>query len=168
LSLGLNSCFIWNFTAGVLYVKNNDNKFEIVKQWNETNNVRTRADVGRLRDEWLPAIKSILLELNGYLKTGQIRSSSLGEILSDTVTTEIIERNKELVAQELVEACNSNSSIGAFLNVWWNVAREDYANDETNMYYAYAKEIILNWSYRFIFAHLIQTYHTVAVKGEKH
>jgi hypothetical protein len=164
LSLGLNSCFIWNFTAGVLYVKKNNNKFEIVKQWNETNNVRTRADVGRLKDEWLPAIKSILLELNEYLKTGQIRSSSLGEILSDTVTTEIIERNKELVAQELLEACNSNSSIGAFLNVWWNVAREDYANDEKNMYYAYAKEIILNWSYRFIFAHLIQTYHTVASK----
>ena len=36
VSLGLNSCFIWNFTAGVLYVKSDNGEFEIVKQWNET------------------------------------------------------------------------------------------------------------------------------------
>ena len=28
ISLGLNSCFLWNFTAGVLYVRNDDGVFE--------------------------------------------------------------------------------------------------------------------------------------------
>ena len=80
-SLGLNSCFIWNFTAGVLYVKNEDDEFEIVRQWNETNHIQTREDVERYKNEWLPIIERILIEINAFLISGDIRGTEIGEFL---------------------------------------------------------------------------------------
>lgn len=116
-SLGLNSCFIWNFTAGVLYVKNDNDEFEIVRQWNETNHIQTREDVERYKHEWLPIIEQILIEINGFLVTGAIRGTEIGEFLSDTIISKIIERNKTLVSTELHNAAVVDTRIEAFLSV---------------------------------------------------
>lgn len=166
ISLGLNSCFLWNFTAGVLYVRNDDGVFEIAKQWNETNHIQTRSDVERYKHEWLPAIKQILIEINEYLLTGRIHGSELGDILSDTIVTKVIERNKALVAHELRRVCAENARIGAYLSVWWNEVQADYAADETDMYSAYAKAVMLNWTNKIIFAHLIKSRHNAAMNVE--
>lgn len=167
ISLGLNSCFIWNFSAGVLYVRNEDGAFEIAKQWNETSHIQTRADVEHYKHEWLPAIEQILIEINEYLLTGDIRGSELGNILSDTIVAKIIERNKTLVANELRIACVENARTGAYLSVWWNEVQTDYAADETDMYSAYAKAVMLNWTNRIIFAHLIKSRHNAARAVER-
>lgn len=128
----------------MLYVRNDDGVFEIAKQWNETNHIQTRSDVERYKHEWLPAIKQILIEINEYLLTGRIHGSELGDILSDTIVTKVIERNKALVAHELRRVCAENARIGAYLSVWWNEVQADYAADETDMYSAYAKAVMLN------------------------
>jgi len=165
-SLGLNSCFIWNFTAGVLYVRNDEGAFEVKKQWNETNHIQTRDDVERYKHEWLPVIEQILLEINSYLLTGEIHGSELGDILSDTIVVRIIERNKAIVSEELRRVSTQNARIGAYLSVWWNEAQTDYAADETDMYSAYAKAMLLNWTNRIIFAHLIKSRYNAAMAIE--
>lgn len=165
-SLGLNSCFIWNFTAGVLYVRNEEGSFEVAKQWNETSHIQTRDDVERYKHEWLPVIEHILFEINGYLLTGEIHGSELGEILSDTIVVRIIERNKAIVSDELRRVSTQNARIGAYLSVWWNEAQSDYAADETDMYSAYAKTMLLNWTNRIIFAHLIKSRYNAAMAVE--
>lgn len=166
-SLGLNSCFIWNFTVGVLYVKNDNDEFEIVRQWNETNHIQTREDVERYKHEWLPIIEQILIEINEFLVTGAIRGTEIGEFLSDTIISKIIERNKTLVSTELHNAAVVDTRIEAFLSVWWNEVQTEYTYDEANMYDAYAKAILLNWTNRIIFAHLIKSRHNAAMAVEE-
>ena len=165
-SLGLNSCFIWNFTAGVLYVKKDNDEFEIVKQWNETSNIRTRDDVERYKHEWLPVIESILIEINEFLVSGTIRGRELGDLLSDTFMTKIIERNKGITSLELHNAAVMDARIEAFLSVWWNEVINEYTYEENDKYSAYAKALLLNWTNRIIFAHLIKSHHVAALAIE--
>lgn len=164
VSLGLNSCFIWNFNAGVLYVRGENGEFEIAKQWNETSHIRTRDDVERYKNEWLPVIERILLEINEYLLTGEIHGSEIGEIVSDTIVATIIERNKMLVSEEMRRICATNAVIGAYISVWWDDVQAEFVSDETNMFSAYAKVILLNWANRLIFAHLIKYNHNAAME----
>ena len=44
----------------------------------------------------------------------------------------------------------------AFLSAWWKDIKVEYEGDETDKYAAYAKSVIINWSNRIIFAHLIK------------
>lgn len=164
VSLGLNSCFIWNFNAGVLYVRSENGEFQIAKQWNETSHIRTRDDVERYKNEWLPVIERILLEINEYLVTGEIHGSEIGEIVSDTIVATIIERNKMLVSEEMRRICATNAVIGAYISVWWDDVQAEFVSDETNMYSAYAKVVLLNWANRIVFAHLIKYSHNAAME----
>ncbi len=164
VSLGLNSCFLWNFNAGVLYVRRVNGDFELVKQWNETNHIRTREDVERYKQEWLPVVESILLEINEYLVTGEIRGAEIGAIVSDSILATIIERNKMLVSEEMRRTCARNAVIGAYLSVWWNDIQAEFVSDETNMFRAYAKVVLLHWANRIIFAHLIKHSHNAAME----
>lgn len=164
VALGLNSCFIWNFSSGVLYVKNENDEFEIVKQWNQTSHIQTRDDVERYKNEWLPVIETILLEINEYLVTGRIRGTEIGEIVSDTIVATIIERNKMLVSEEMQRICARNAIIGAYISVWWDDVQTEFISDEANMFSAYAKVVLLNWTNRIIFAHLIKYNHNAAME----
>ena len=163
-ALGLNSCFIWNFTSGVLYVKDEHGVFVVKKQWNNTNHISTRTDVETYRDDWEPLIKEIILEINQFFLTGEITGSTLGEIISDSVVATIITRNKGIVADFLAHNVIRDTIMGAFINVWWDELGNEFAKDEPNKFNAYAKTIILNWTNRIIFAHLIKRYHNAANK----
>ena len=112
-SLGLNSCFIWNFTSGVLYVKDEGNNFQVAKQWNDTNHIRSRADVETYRNDWEQTIEDIIIDLNQLFLNGDIFGSSLGGVISDSAVVTIIERNKSLVASELRNNANTNAIMGA-------------------------------------------------------
>ena len=166
VSLGLNSCFIWNFSAGVLYIKDRVGAFQIAKQWNITSHIRSRADVETYRADWEKAIQKIILELNQYFIDGEITSASLGEIISDSVIAMIIERNKSLVAAELKSQSIVNTVMGAGIDVWWSEVGIEFAADEQDKYNAYAKIVILNWTNRIVFAHLIKRLHNAASRVE--
>lgn len=165
-SLGLNSCFIWNFTAGVLYIRDEQDEFSIAKQWNETSHIRTREDVARYRDEWLPVIEEILIEIDRYFRTGEIRAADLGVLLSDSILSRIVQRNKQAAAGMLRSSSAVDARIGAFLSLWWNGVRTEYAADETDMYNAYAKTVLLNWSNKILFAHFIKRRYPAAAAVE--
>lgn len=166
VSLGLNSCFIWNFTAGVLYIKDNTGVFQLAKQWNTTSHIRTRPDVAMYRTDWERAIQEIVIELNQYFIGGELTSTSLSEVISDSVISAIIERNKSLVANELRTQCAINAVTGAAVDVWWSEVSAEFIADEQDKYSAYAKILILNWTNRIVFAHLIKRHHNAASRVE--
>ena len=159
ISLGLNSCFIWNFTAGALYIKDECDNFQIVKQWNDTNHIRSRADVELYRNDWEHTLENIIIDLNQFFLNGDIYGSSLGEVVSDSIVVTIIERNKSLVASELRNNANTNTIMGANIDVWWDEVRTEFSADEADKYRAYAKILLLNWTNRIVFAHLIKRHH---------
>lgn len=162
ITLGLNSCIIWNFTAGVLYERESDDNFIIVKRWDDTSYIKTRLDVDVYRAEWIAQIEVILSEVNEYFVRGQFRPANLGEIVSDTVLSEIILRNKALVADTLREASLTDTRIRAKLYQWWSQVKAEYVSEEANEFSAYARVIILNWSNRILFAHILKKYHDIA------
>lgn len=161
-TLGLNSCFIWNFTAGVLYQRNEDDTFIEIKRWNTTYYIRSRADVPAHREDWHRAIEQILAEINTYFATGQFRAASLGDVISDTVFWMIISRNKAPLAEELRRGGQRDVRMNVQLQSWWSQVRSEYFLDETDACSAYARNIIVNWVNRILFAHIIKPYHDPA------
>lgn len=167
IALGLNSFVIWNFTYGKLYIKNVNGSFEEAKIWSGTNYIKSREDVASYKAEWLPIIKDIVLTANEFLISGEISASSIETTISDGLMTEIIQRNKDLVAENLVLEARSNMTMESRLKVWWNAFHEEYDRDENDMYSAYAKSVLLNWTNRIIFANTIKKYHNCAYKIDK-
>lgn len=156
LALGLNSCLLWNFTYAVLYVKNQDNTFSILKQWTDTNHIRTRKDVERYREDWERLLNKVIIDINYYFVSGNLHNAKLGDVISNNIITSLIKRNKFLVAQKLKNDSFRNSEMQAYINSWWIEVKKEYENDESDKYNAYAKTIILNWANRITFAHMIK------------
>lgn len=163
-SLGLNSCFIWNFQAGVLYVKGENGTFEILRQWNETNNIQNRYDVETYYDQWYAVICRIVIEINEFFIAGQLSSAGLGKIISNNVAANIIIRNKYQVAENLRKLTKTNTRIEAYISAWWSGVEIDYVSDEIDKFDAYSKVLLVHWVNRFLFAHLIKRYHNGAMR----
>lgn len=98
----------------------------------------------------------VVLAVNDYLKTHQLRRISLGDVLSDSAIDLLMNGYKYAVADNLKQKANLDSVMEARLNLWWKEESAEYKFDETDMYLAYARNIILNWAYRILFAHLIK------------
>lgn len=161
-ALGLNSFVIWNFTYGKLYVENENGNFEEAKVWSGTKHITSREDVMTYKAEWLPIIKEIVMTVNEYLVNGIIETSSIVNTVSEGLMTELIQRNKELVAENITIESSKNMQMERRLKVWWNAFHEEYDKDENNMYSAYAKSVLLNWTNRIMFANTIKRYHNCA------
>lgn len=163
-ALGLNSFFIWNFSAGVLYAKSTSGNFEPIKTWNDTNFIKTRDDVKAYKEKWQPVIKDVILSINDYFETGTFRSSNLGQVVSDNLLLEVIKRNQKVLATHIKQQAIKDSVINSFVSVWWEEVKFEYVADEPDMYNAYSKIIILRWLNRITFAHLIKKYYGIARK----
>ena len=163
-ALGVNSFVIWNFTYGKLYIKDETGVFCEAKVWNGTNHIRKREDVTTYKSEWLPVIKDIVMTVNEYLVKGTILTSSITTSVSDGLTAELILRNKEMVAESLMIEVSKSMPMERKLKVWWKEFHEEYDKDETDMFAAYAKSILLNWANRIMFANVIKKYHNCAYK----
>jgi hypothetical protein len=159
--LGVNSCVIWNFTYGVLYTKNEDG-WAILREWNNTAHIHTRADVVTYRADWEALIDDILSELNSYFQNGELRSAKIGDIITDTVFAELLKRNKAITAEYLRDVSITNTVITAHVSVWWRSVGKEYKFDETDPYSAYAKYVLLNWINKFTFANMIKDHHNPA------
>ena len=156
IALNLNSCLIWNFTYAVLYIRGAGNSFTKLKQWNATNYIHTRQDVETYRSDWEKQLEEIITEVNGYFVSGQFRNAPLGQVISESTITTLIQRNKEIIAESLRSNAFRDAVMAAYIDNWWLGVKSEYAQDESDKYKAYAKTIILNWANRIIFAHIIK------------
>lgn len=170
ISLGLNSFFLWNFTCGVLYVKDKEDNFRILKQWNETSCIRTRDDINPNRQLWSKTIQSIILELNGLFTNGDLTQSNIGTAIAEHFIAALIDKNQEITAKSIEVASNSNTTIKSFITTWWkNVFREylsQYSN-ESEMFIAFARGFLLNLCNKIVFANLIKKYYNKATDIDK-
>ncbi len=155
-ALSLNSCVIWNFTYAKLYVYNKTrDEFEIKQEW-QNRTIKTRDDVQLYKTKWENTLKSVLVSVNEYLVSGNIKRTSIKDVLTKTSISNLVNENKLLVANEIKESANHDSVMESFLSTWWNDIKTEYERDEVDKYAAYAKCVIINWANRIIFAHLIK------------
>lgn len=161
-ALGLNSFVIFNFTYGNLYVLGEEGRFCEARTWAGTNHIRTREDVAVYKEEWVPVIRNIILTINELLQIGALRAVTVTELLSNHITTNIINRNKDLAAEHYRVEVSKSMMMERRLSLWWKEFQEEYDKDETNMYSAYSKVVLLNWTNRIMFANIIRKYHNCA------
>ena len=156
IALNLNSCLIWNFTYAVLYIRGEKDTFSKLKQWDTTSYIHSRDDVETYRADWEKLLEEIILEVNGYFVSGQFRNATLGDVISESTITTLIQRNKDVIADKLKAAAFRDAVMAAYIDNWWLGVKTEYEYDESDKYKAYAKTIILNWANRIIFAHIIK------------
>lgn len=159
--LGVNSCVVWNFTCGVLYVKESDN-WVVKHRWDNPSRICTRADVVTHKNDWENQIIIILKALNEFFLSGELRSAGIGEIIADTIFAELIKRNKAITAEYIQKASVKNTVIDAYISQWWRTVKQEYNFDENNKFSAYAKYILMNWINKFTFANIIKINHNPA------
>ena len=156
-ALKLNSCLIWNFTYAKFYVLNNEtDSFEVVRQW-ENLHIVTRADVTTYQNDWGKTLEEIVLCINEYFVSNKIQKASIGEVIAQGAINMLINEYKDDVADNYKKAGISNTVVEAEIDNWWNEIKTEYQFDENDKYKAYAKNVLLNWAYRIIFAHLIKS-----------
>ncbi|MCL2827404.1 MAG: N-6 DNA methylase [Oscillospiraceae bacterium] len=163
--LGVNSCIIWNFAYGVLYVKN-DEAWVKAREWDKTNHIRTRGDVVTYRADWETLISEILSEINGFFVSGELRPAKIGDIITDTVLTELIRRNKVITSEHIFAMSVKNTVIASHVSHWWRSVEKEYKFDGTDKFSVYAKFVLLNWINKLTFAHMIKGNHNPAVVVE--
>lgn len=166
-ALGLTSCVIWNFTFAKFYVLNSEtNTFDVIQTW-EHPNIISRSDVEKYRQDWEKTLKDLVITVNSYLASNSIKTISISEVISQNAIDLLINDNKDLVAEFIKRQAVKNTIISAEIAAWWENVKQEYTFDETDCYKAYAKNIILNWAYRILFAHIIKRYQKEAYKIEK-
>ena len=156
VALGLNSFLLWNFTYAVLYAKGEEGDFAKLRQWDATNHIRTRADVETYRACWERLLEDVIIEVNAGFASGAFCKASLGGAISENTIAALVARNKDAVASCLKEAAFRDSVMSAYIDNWWRGIKAEYEKDEVDKYKAYAKNVILNWANRIIFAHIIK------------
>jgi hypothetical protein len=163
--LDVNSFVIWNFSYGVLYIKNNDDWIKTIT-WDKTCHIRDRTDVVTYRSDWELLILNILSDLNYYFSSGKLHHAKINDIITDSIFIEIIKRNKGITAEYLHSVCITNTVTKAYISQWWRGFEREYRFDEGNKYNAFAKYILINWINKFTFANLIKSYHNPALSVE--
>ena len=161
-ALSLNSTIIWNFTYTKFYVLNKEtDNYEEKLKW-ENPQIKSRDDVELYKSSWENTLQDVILSVNKYLLERDFTHISVKDIISSNAINILINTHKNLVSDYYKCCCTSDAIMKAKIDVWWNVMNNEYNLDEKDKYTAYAKSVILNWSYRIIFAHLIKKYHNGA------
>lgn len=101
-------------------------------------------------------MQSVLTSVNEYLISGEVKKRFIGEVLTKTSISNLVNENKYNVANSLRNAANSDAIMSAHIDTWWKDIESEYRGDEEDKFAAYAKSIIINWANRIIFAHLIK------------
>lgn len=166
-ALELESCLIWNFTYAKLFVWNEKTKrFEVTKGWKNPK-IRERADVATYEKEWKATLRDVVITVNEYLCQHQARKTTLEDLISDKAIRILIDSHKDETAENYRKESYKNAAIKASISRWWKEMKTEYMFDETDMYKAFARSIILNWAYKILFAHLIKRYQVAAMAIDK-
>ena len=166
-ALNLNSCVIWNFTHVKLFVYDTEaHEFAEKKRWDNTT-IKKRDDVQKYKSKWEKTLQSVLTSVNEYLISGEVKKTFIGDVLTKTSISNIVNENKFSVARHLEDESRRDAIMGARIETWWRDIKSEYEGDEENKYAAYSKSVIINWANRIIFAHLIKQRQMSAYAIEK-
>ena len=155
-ALNLNSCVIWNFTHVKLFVYDAEaHEFAEKKRWDNVT-IRTRDDVQKYKSRWEKTLQSVLTSVNEYLISGEVKKAFIGDVLTKTSISNLVNENKFSVARHLEDEARRDAIMGARIETWWRDIKSEYEGDEESKFAAYAKSVIINWANRIIFAHLIK------------
>lgn len=166
-TLGLKSFVVWNFSYGGLYVKDDDsNEFKLQKIW-KNQNIKTRLDVDFYRTEWIKTAKEIIDTINDYLSTNKIKTKSLLEVVtSNNLIPYIVETNYKEVANRIKDNLSYHLNEKYEIDYLLENQKDRIAFDQKNNFDSgidlYAKNLIINFCNKILFANLLKRFYSNA------
>jgi methylase of polypeptide subunit release factors len=155
--LSLNSFLVWNVSAAVLYKIQEDGTEVKVKTWNDLAHVQRRDEVQDNSDAIKKQLHIILEDLNTFIQSGEIKSSSIIEVLDSEQVAEFIQTNLGIYVGELKKEIEKNTNLEQEVNLWWRYAKNDYP-EEGDKYLVLARNNLIYLVNKFLFAHILKSY----------
>ena len=153
-SLGLDSFVLWNVRYARLYVLDSDNRFVLHTEWDDLNDVRTRADVQRQRTRWQALGADILQTVNALLASGDLEGRQFIEAYRSGGLTTLVLQNTQLVADAIKAESQKSRDLRSQIALWWSRNQQDYDGDDPHL--ALARANLINWMGKFLFAHVLR------------
>ena len=165
-TLRLNSFLVWNVTSAILYVADGRGGFVPKKSWNNLTHIRERHQVEGARAEWLSVLHTIINDLNDFFEKGELICRSVIDTLSDTGLIDIILQNSTLFAERLETHAVEDAHFDAQAKLWWRGVKIEHGSRDRQLWDVLAKELLVSWMYKFIFAHILKSNFTDASEIE--
>ncbi|MDP8233604.1 MAG: N-6 DNA methylase [Candidatus Saelkia tenebricola] len=165
-NLRLNSFLVWNVTSATLYITDDRGVFVPKKSWNNLTHIRKRDQVEGARAEWVGVLHIIINELNDFFERGELIRRSVIDSLSDAGLIDIVLQNSALFAERLEAHSVENAHFDAVVKLWWKGVKIEHGSRDRQLWNILAKELLVSWVYKFIFAHILKTNFTDAAEIE--
>lgn len=168
LILNRESFILWNVKSAVLYCKRDD-KFEILKSWNDIN-INSRNEVKSNEKLWKELLHQILNDLNSYFESGEIAEVTATEILSIDDVIDVILENTSATADSIKNKARARARLDAEINQWWNSSFGEYgfsASDTAQKFPTLSMVVLTDWVFKIIFAHIIKRHFNEASQIEE-
>ncbi|NBB81357.1 MAG: N-6 DNA methylase [Verrucomicrobia bacterium] len=153
-SLGLDSFVLWNVTYARLYVLGDDDAFFLHKEWDDLNDITSRADVRRNRARWEALGATILQDMNALLASGDLEGRQFIDAYRSGGLTTLVLQNTQLVADAIKEEANRRRDLRSQITLWWSRNQQDY--DGSDPHIVLARANLINWMGKFLFAHVLR------------
>jgi len=160
--LGVNSFLLWNVSIAKLYVKNNeDEEFEVIKEWNSLSHITTRVEVGYNMHEIKNELYTILEDLNYFFRNGILKSEKILNSISGEKLISLVFNNIESCAESIKNACISDGDLNDAIILWWDMEGATYGK-KSNKWFEISKLAIISLMNKFIFANILKKYNSKA------
>jgi hypothetical protein len=161
--LGLDAFLLWNANIAKLYIKNSEWNFLPEKTWDSlSSRLVQRSDLPDFREEIKGILFDILDTLNGFFECWRIQKKNLVEAFNDTEVIDLVLRNSDALAEYLEDQASMDSRFSAETNIWWLWSHSDYPKQKK--WNILAQLVLVWWINKFIFAHILKDYISVAWK----
>jgi len=154
-SLGLDSFVLWNVRYARLYLLNEQtDNFVLHTEWDDLNDIRSRADVARNRARWEVLGAAILQTVNALLTSGDMKGRQFVEAYRSGGLTTLVLQNTQIVADAIRAEAQTSRELRSHIALWWSRNQNDYDGEDPHL--ALARANLINWMGKFLFAHVLR------------
>lgn len=154
-ALKLDSFLLWNFSVAKLYKKNNNN-WEIIKTWNDLEEVKKREEVSKNFTKSYDMLKKILIDLEYFFLGGELKGNTICDIISSDEMMEYVIGDISQLAKDLKVESQKNIDFDDEVTLWWNIEKSNTLNkDKFTILSEYIQISLLN---KIIFANILKEY----------
>lgn len=153
--LGLDSFVLWNVRYARLYTLDRDaDEFALHTEWTDLRDIATRSAVRAARVRWEALGAEILQTMNALFADGSLEGRQFVDAYRSGGPSNLILANEGLVAEALEAAAKKDGTFRAEVTLWWDRHQNEY--DGSNRFAALARANLMNWTGKFLFAHVLR------------
>lgn len=155
--LSLNSFLLWNVSTAILYKIEDNDTLTVVKNWNNLSHLKTREEVLQHKVEINNMLVEILGDLNDFISSGVIKTTSVVTVLSSEAVSGLVQNNLSSYIEALKKATSTDADFSNEVTLWWRYAKNDYP-EEKDKFVVLGRNNLLFLVNKFLFAHILKSY----------